>query len=169
EPDARGHPYRFRSGRDGGAAARRTCERVRDSRAAPRAASRARAASMTWEDLDWSRLDRLRNLFLHGGVAEGAYWRDHDDLAHYDFTYAARIGWKWDAVIGELQRRRWQPPTGCVLDWGCGSGVAGRRVVAAWPDAVTGLRVWDQSAVAREFAASKARNAFPTLDVAELA
>ena len=124
---------------------------------------------MTWEDLDWSRLDRLRNLFLHGGVADGAYWRDHDDLAHYDFTYAARIGWKWDAVIGELQRRHWQPPTGCVLDWGCGSGVAGRRVVAAWPDAVTGLRVWDQSAVAREFAASKARNAFPTLDVAELA
>lgn len=123
---------------------------------------------MTWEELDWSALDRLREMFLHGGAAEGVYWRNHDDLAHYDFTYAARIGWKWDAVIGELRRRNWTPPAGLVLDWGCGSGVAGRRVVSAWPNEVQGLRVWDHSPVARDFATTAARDAFPELDVADI-
>lgn len=122
---------------------------------------------MTWDELDWSILDRLREGFLQGRPADGPYWRYGDDLAHYDFTYAERIGWKWDAVLHELRRRGWRPPSGPVLDWGCGSGVAGRRVVAAWRDTLTALAVWDHSPLARDYAATRAREAFPGLPVTE--
>jgi SAM-dependent methyltransferase len=120
---------------------------------------------LTWEQLDWSILDRLRERFLQGGTG-GPYWENQDDLAHYDFTYAERIGWKWDAVLGELKRRGWEPPAGPVIDWACGSGVAGRRVAAAWPGRVTALRLSDHSAVARDYATARAKDAFPDLDVA---
>lgn len=117
---------------------------------------------MTWDQLDWGILDRLRDRFLQGSVT-GPYWQSDDDLAHYDATYAERIGWKWDAVLGELRRRGWQPQAGAVLDWGCGSGVAGRRVATAWPAQVTALSCWDHSPRAREFAARRAREARPDL------
>jgi SAM-dependent methyltransferase len=122
---------------------------------------------MTWDELDWTILDRLREGFLHGGAAGGPYWESRDDLAHYDFTYAERIGWKWDAVLRELQRRGWRPPGGALLDWGCGSGVAGRRVAAAWPQVVEAIHVWDHSPIARQFAREKAALAWPERKVAE--
>jgi len=53
-----------------------------------------------------------------------------------------------------------------VLDWGCGSGIAGRRVLGAWsPEVCSGLRVWDHAPLAREFAVTAARSAHPDLDV----
>jgi hypothetical protein len=116
---------------------------------------------MTWAELDWSILDRLRDRFLRGGAGGGAYWERPDDLAHYDFTYGERIGWKWDAVLAELRRRSWRPPSGPLLDWGCGSGVAGRRVVRSWPDTFTELHSWDHSPIAREFAAARAAAELP--------
>lgn len=121
---------------------------------------------MIWADLDWTLLDRLRDGFLNGTAADGPYWRSAADLAHYDFTYAARIGWKWDALLAELRARAWSPPPGSVVDWGCGSGIAGRRVATTWPAAVTTLRVWDHSAAAMDFAATRARELLPALDVA---
>jgi alpha-amylase/alpha-mannosidase (GH57 family) len=60
---------------------------------------------MTWEELDWAALDRLRALFLKSEPVKEPYWRSESDLASYDFTYAQRIGWKWDAVLEELVRR----------------------------------------------------------------
>ena len=54
---------------------------------------------MNWTALDWKTLDRLREGFLSGSAAKGPYWKSRDDLAHYDATYAERIGWKWDAVL----------------------------------------------------------------------
>src|SRR5438105_9572871 len=104
---------------------------------------------MTWESLDWEILDRLRETFLSGDKTPGPYWHTITDLECYDFTYGARIGWKWDAVLHELQLRGWTPagwsaltparsdrtdvspihPLPTILDWGCGSGIAGRRVV----------------------------------------
>ena len=56
-----------------------------------------------------------------------------------------------------------------VLDWGCGSGVAGRRVVR-WLDAdrVTALRVWDHSALAADFAAEAAQARYPRLTVEQV-
>lgn len=138
---------------------------------------------MTWADIDWAALDRLRELFLSGGTAKGSYWRSAADLANYDFTYGQRVGWKWDAVLRELEQRKWRPPreTGfkagnaggteregkpSVLDWGCGSGVAGRRVVR-WlgADHVAVLRLWDNSALAADFAMQAARRSFPGLVV----
>jgi hypothetical protein len=126
--------------------------------------------SMTWDQLDWAALDRLRDRFLTGSDApaelSGSYWNCGYDLANYDFTFAQRIGWKWDAVLGELRQRDWRAPTGPVLDWGCGSGIAGRRVVEFLePERPVCLRVFDHSPLAMEFAAFAARRQFPTLHV----
>jgi hypothetical protein len=123
---------------------------------------------MTWSELDWPALDRLRDGFLGGSAAAGPYWRSHGDLANYDFTFGERIGWKWDAALRELTRRGWTPPSRTLLDWGCGSGIAGRRVLGAFgAGAFDTLRVWDHSALAREFACAAAREKFPALAVAE--
>jgi hypothetical protein len=125
---------------------------------------------MTWEQLDWTTLDRLRDRFLAGQASGDApttsYWTNAADLANYDFTFAQRIGWKWDAVLSELRQRGWRPPAGPVLDWGCGSGIAGRRVVEFLePERPSRLRLFDQSHLATEFAAPAARRQFPSLSV----
>ena len=141
---------------------------------------------MTWEEIDWAVLERLRGLFLSGGAGQGPYWRSPAELANYDFTFAERIGWKWDAVLRELDLRGWKPPATAgarverrhapqqegkvaVLDWGCGSGVAGRRVVR-WlgENQVAMLRLWDHSALAADFAFQAARTQFPRLAVEQL-
>ena len=142
---------------------------------------------MTWEELDWAALDRLRTRFLSESAAQGPYWKTRADLASYDFTYGARIGWKWDAVLDELDQRGWRPappePSKVgessghvagragiqVLDWGCGTGVAGRRVVH-WLgiDRVAVLRVWDYSPLAAGFAAEAAGDRFPNLRVEQV-
>jgi len=126
---------------------------------------------MNWEQLDWAALDRLRAGFLSGDAAAGPYWQSPADLASYDLTYAERIGWKWDALLRELTLRQWSPPAGTVLlDWGCGSGVAGRRVAATFgPSHFNALQVWDHSEHARAFAANRARETFPDIRVTALA
>jgi hypothetical protein len=141
---------------------------------------------MNWNEIDWEALERLRGLFLAGGAARRPYWASSEDLAAYDLTFGERIGWKWDAVLAELDRRGWRPPASAprdrpsdggpppakkwsVLDWGCGSGVAGRRVVN-WlgADRVSVLRLWDHSALAVTFATQVARDRFPGLRVESL-
>ncbi len=122
---------------------------------------------MTWSDLDWPALDRLRDGFLSGSAATGAYWRSASDLASYNFTYGERIGWKWDHVLRELRLRGWKPSSRSVLDWGCGSGIASRRVMEFFgPENFDTLTVWDHSATACDFAADRASHAFPALHVA---
>jgi hypothetical protein len=119
---------------------------------------------VTWDSLDWAALDRLRDLFLAGGPRRGSYWTSLSDLANYDFTFGQRIGWKWDAVLRELRQRGWSPPKAALLDWGCGSGIAGRRVIEFFgADSFQALRVFDRSALAMDFALSAARRAFPEL------
>lgn len=125
--------------------------------------------------MDWAALRTLRERFLQfdprGAESANAqpdrtdYWSSVRELASYDLTFAERIGWKWDSVIAELKARNWRPPAGAVLDWGCGTGVAGRRVVNAWPDLPDKLKLWDRSVLARDFAAHRAQNAFPGLEV----
>lgn len=123
---------------------------------------------MTWEELDWPALDRLRAGFLDGAPSTGPYWKSARDLASYDFTYGERIGWKWDQVLRELRLRNWRPASRAVFDWGCGSGIAARRVISFFGathfDALT---VWDHSPVASDFAADAATRAFPKLSVAQ--
>jgi ribosomal protein RSM22 (predicted rRNA methylase) len=123
---------------------------------------------MTWEELDWAALDRLRAGFLEGAPNTGPYWKSASELASYDFTYGERIGWKWDHVLRELKLRGWSPSSRTVLDWGCGSGIASRRVLSFFgADHFDSLLAWDHSPVATDFAADAARRAFPQLSVAQ--
>ncbi len=116
-------------------------------------------------NFDLALLDRLRQRFLDAPAEGGDYWESPELLAAYDATFGERIGWKWDAVLAELAARRWAPPAGSVvLDWGCGSGIAGRRVIAAFgADHFSRLVVHDRSALARRFALDRAREEFPAL------
>ncbi len=111
-----------------------------------------------WDQLDWSVLDRLRKQFLSDELSAGPYWQSLADLAHYDLTFAERIGWKWDHVLAELKQRGWSPPAGPLLDWGCGSGIAHRRVARAWPEVPTSLQVFDHSLLAEKFAINRWRD-----------
>jgi ribosomal protein RSM22 (predicted rRNA methylase) len=105
-------------------------------------------------------LDRLRAGFLNGTAGQKDYWHSEKELALYDSTFAQRIGWKWDAVLRELRLRGWQPSSDRVLDWGCGSGIASRKFLAAYPEIRT-VQFHDRSAAARQFAANRIRETFP--------
>ena len=123
---------------------------------------------MIWTELDWPALDRLRDGFLRSTTVDSPYWESAAALASYDLTYGERIGWKWDQVLRELRLRGWQPPTRTVFDWGCGSGIASRRVISFFGagnfDALT---VWDHSPLACDFTAEAARARFPKLDISQ--
>jgi hypothetical protein len=121
----------------------------------------------SWSDVDWNALRRLRERFLQFDETPGGgdYWKSERELASYDFTFAERIGWKWDAVLAELRTRGWTPPEGTVLDWGCGTGVAGRRVITEWRTSSQKLLVTDRSRSAEHFAIRRARESFPGLPV----
>jgi hypothetical protein len=121
---------------------------------------------MDLDNLDWAALERLRAAFLQGTAGAKDYWQTETDLASYDQTFAQRIGWKWDFALDELKRRGWHPPTGPVLDWGCGSGVAGRAYLDHFgADSVTRLELFDRSPRATEFARRRAMEHFPGLEV----
>lgn len=121
---------------------------------------------MNWDAIDWSALGRLRTEYLAGSAGGRDYWQGESDLASYDATFAQRIGWKWDYVLADLTRRGWIPPKGELLDWGCGSGIAGRAFLDHFGvQAVTGLRVWDRSPLAMQFAARRALEKYPELQV----
>jgi SAM-dependent methyltransferase len=121
---------------------------------------------MDLETIDWAALERLRAGFLQRSAGAHDYWRTVSDLASYDQTFAQRIGWKWDYVLNQLSRRGWVPPTGVVLDWGCGSGIAGRACLHHFGlGAATRLILWDRSRLAMEFARGRAEARFPGLQV----
>jgi ribosomal protein RSM22 (predicted rRNA methylase) len=123
---------------------------------------------MTWSEIDWQILERLRAQFLTGAATSEPYWRSAEDLANYDITYGERIGWKWDHVLRELRAREWQPRSRTILDWGCGSGIAGRRIVSCFgAERFERLTVWDHSPLAANFAAETAQAKFPTLPVTQ--
>lgn len=131
---------------------------------------------MNWEKLDWEVLDRLRQTFLSDDKTAGPYWHTITDLECYNLTYGERIGWKWDAVLAELRRRGWTPPAGAtaaggepsrtILDWGCGSGVAGRRCVDFFGAGnFAALLVHDHSELAMDYSEHLGRKQFPALTV----
>jgi hypothetical protein len=137
-------------------------------------------SSFSWADVNWDALKRLRARFLEFSTpapteagappvrtASADYWRSHSELASYDFTFAERIGWKWDFLLAELKARGWAPPASAnMLDWGCGSGVAGRRVIEAWgAEHFASLTLSDRSKAALHFAAQRARELYPKLRV----
>lgn len=117
-------------------------------------------------ELDLLRV--LREGFLESEERPGTglppYWGAEDELALYDETFARRIAWKWDAVLGELGARARLPAGRSLLDWGCGSGAATRRYLAACPG-VERVVLWDHSHLARAFAAERVRAEFPGVAV----
>lgn len=112
-------------------------------------------------------LKTLRARFLDGSAGARDYWRSEEELALYDSTFGERIGWKWDAVIRELRQSGWSPRSQRALDWGCGSGIAGRRSLAAWP-AFSSLALHDRSTLALRFAERAALREFPAVRVERL-
>lgn len=109
-------------------------------------------------------LNRMRERFLNGTAGAQDYWRIEEDLALYDSTFGERIGWKWDAVLRELHRRGWAPQSRRAIDWGCGTGIAGRRALAEWPQIRT-LALHDRSPLAMRFATERAQQGFPGVEI----
>jgi len=121
---------------------------------------------MDWESIDWVALERMRLAFLGGTAGAADYWLNEADVVGYDATFAQRIGWKWDFVLQELHQRGWTPPLGGVLDWGCGSGVAGRAFIDHFGvTSAKRLRLWDRSGLAMTYAARRAGEKYPGLKV----
>jgi len=115
-------------------------------------------------DFDWNTLDELRASYLDGSAGAADYWISESLLRGYDATFARRIAWKWHWVLRELDRQRWQPPQGVVLDYGCGTGVALREVMQHYP-ALRQTALFDRSARALKFAAETVRQEFPEAEV----
>ncbi len=116
-------------------------------------------------DIDWNALRELRDRFLLPDPIPEPYWISREQLEAYDRTLGERIGWKWDAVVAELRARDWAPPEGELIDMGCGTGIAARRVLSAWPGRFNRVRLWDHSPIAMAFAREKIQEAFPGMRV----
>lgn len=105
-----------------------------------------------WSVADLEVLRGLREGFLRGNAGERDYWKSARELELYDGTFAQRIGWKWDAVWGELELRGWRPRGSRVIDFGCGTGIAARRFWAQWSGFRGQTVVSDRSRLARGYA-----------------
>ena len=115
---------------------------------------------------DWTALARLRDGFLAGTAGTRDYWTRESDLASYDATFAQRIGWKWDFVLEDLVDLGWTPPSGELIDWGCGSGIAARAFLDRFGTAaVQRARFVDRSPLAMGFAARRAAAKYPDLGI----
>jgi hypothetical protein len=121
---------------------------------------------MNWDSVNWTSLERLRTAFLDGTAGVSDYWKTETDLNSYDLTFAQRIGWKWDWVLQDLSRRGWQPPSGDLLDWGCGTGIAHRTFFHHFGTSPnTRLHLWDRSSLAMRFAADRMKLKHPEVQV----
>jgi SAM-dependent methyltransferase len=116
-------------------------------------------------NINWDRLRGLRDLFLTGEPLTEDYWTSANLLRDYDITLGERIGWKWDAVIRELKLRGWSPPSTALDDLGCGTGVAARRMLSAFPGHFKKVTLWDRSERAMKYARQKIRHEHPEVKV----
>ena len=112
----------------------------------------------------WQKLRELRQFFLSAKPTHASYWDSEQTVALYDQTLAVRIGWRWDAVISQLHSLRWQPREKLFLDWGCGSGVASRKILAAFPNLECAYLA-DLSPHAERYAAKIVSTKFPSVSV----
>jgi len=115
--------------------------------------------------IDWNRLRALRDLFLQPDPIPEPYWESNRQLQDYDITLGERIGWKWDAVIRELKLRGWRPPSSSLTDLGCGTAVASRRMLKAFPGHFKKVNLWDHSPKAMAYARQKIRHEHPFVKV----
>ncbi len=110
---------------------------------------------------DWLRLGELRQSFLQrDGTQE--YWRGPHDLELYEATFAQRIAWKWRAALDEMRLKGYAPREGSVVDWGCGSGIAAREFMRAFPQESGGhFHFHDRNPHCEAFAAQRLSQAAP--------
>jgi hypothetical protein len=122
-------------------------------------------------DADWARLAELRAGFLDDAAPSNrvgqrrADWRSERDLELYDATFAQRIGWKWDAVLRELALRGVDLRAATLVDWGCGTGIAARKLASDPAYGVERVHLWDRSAAARAWARDRLAREHPRLEV----
>ncbi len=119
-----------------------------------------------WHPREIELLNRLRTRFLKRTAGESDYWHSDEELALYDATFAARIGWKIDAVLRALHAIGWRPQSRRLLDWACGSGIASRCVLGAWPE-FENAAFHDRSARAVAFAKTRLGAAHPRVKIGE--
>lgn len=119
----------------------------------------------TPDPIHWNDLRELRDLFLADLPLERPYWTSLRQMSDYDRTLGERIGWKWDAVIHELKLRGWSPPSPILTDFGCGTGIAARRMLAAFPEAFNRVVLLDHSSIATGFARNKIQENFTGITV----
>lgn len=118
-----------------------------------------------WQQIDWQALAQLRERFLKGEADGRDYWQSEALVRAYDLTFAQRIGWKWDAVMHQAKAVGWRPGAHItqVVDWACGSGVAARSVLEAFPDLLeVPFSFYDQSSTAAQYASTRMRQRFPS-------
>jgi hypothetical protein len=110
------------------------------------------------ENVNWQRLHELRQIFIGETRSEGDYWLEPNTLESYDATFAQRIGWKWDYVMGDVLRSGWVPDWSIpVCDWACGTGIAIRAYLESTRPGLTHqarVSVFDRSMAAMQFAAT---------------
>lgn len=112
----------------------------------------------------WQKLRELRQFFLSTSPNRASYWDSEQTVGLYDQTLAIRIGWRWDAVISQLRSLRWQPREKLFLDWGCGSGIASRKILDAFPNLECAYLA-DLSPHAERYAAKTIREQFSSVSV----
>jgi hypothetical protein len=112
----------------------------------------------------WQKLRELREFFLSAQPNRATYWDSEETLQLYDQTLAVRIGWRWDAVITQLRSLKWQPREKVLLDWGCGSGIGGRKTLDTFPH-FERVHLADLSPYAERYAAKAIQANFPSISV----
>lgn len=120
------------------------------------------------DDLD--RLRALREVLIGiekrpAGTDAPRYWSDARDVELYDRVFAARIGWKWDAVLEEVHRRAGLGAPRTLLDWACGTGVATRTVLGRLGELPEKVVLLDRDPGVLEHAVASVREAFPGVAV----
>jgi hypothetical protein len=118
-----------------------------------------------WTPLELKTLRQLRDGFLAGTAGKSNYWISETQLELYDRTFAERIGWKWAGALSELGERGWRPQSHRIVDWACGTGIASRSVLDAWPGQFQSLSLHDRSPGAMRFATERARALHPHLQI----
>lgn len=118
---------------------------------------------MQFSPADWQRLEALRTRFLDadGSSDTPDYWSSARDLELYHASFAQRIGWKWDAVLAEIDRRGLLQESFAVTDHGCGSGIAAERWLARRAARTSSMTMFDRSARAVEFAGARLESLHP--------
>ena len=104
---------------------------------------------------EWKKLKEIRLSYLNSTNTIDNYWSDEALVGAYDKTFAQRIGWKWDAVLAQLQKKFEFNTALSVDDWGCGSGIASRKFFHYFPENISEINPTDRSPKAVAYAKKK--------------